>query len=411
VRPGHPYGHGFTELALDTELLRIGKVGLNAASGIMPDGTPFSIPADLPAPEPLDIPADCKNTEVLLALPLRRAGMPEITLDATPSAGLTRYAGADLSVGDSIAGMQSGAEMKVGRLNLKLMLASEPTEAHATLGLARIVERRSSGALELDRNHIPPCLDCQTAQVLKDYLLEVGSLLSHRASALAERLAQPGQRGVAEITDFLMLQVANRYDALFRHLQARQSLHPESLYAVCLQLAGDLATFTHANRRPPDLPAYRHDALYETFMPLVADIRDSLSAVIDQNAQLISLQDRGRGLHTAAIPDLDLLRSAAFILAVNAEVPAETLRSLFPTQVKVGPAEKIRDLVMTQIPGILLRPMPVAPRQLPYHAGFTYFELDRGSEFWKQMEANRLLAMHIAGDFPGLQMELWAIRA
>ncbi|MBI3228688.1 MAG: type VI secretion system baseplate subunit TssK, partial [Burkholderiales bacterium] len=39
----------------------------------------------------------------------------------------------------------------------------------------------------------------------------------------------------------------------------------------------------------------------------------------------------------------------------------------------------------------------------------TYFELDRGSEFWKMLTAAGF-AMHVAGDFPGLKMEFWAIR-
>lgn len=410
VQPGFPYGYGFSQIELDTELLKIGKVGLRSGRGILPDGTPFSLPADTPAPEPLDVPHDCKNTEVFLALPLRRAGLPEICIDPGRNPGLSRYVSQDICVNDNIADIQGSVEMRSGRLNLRLMLASDPTEAYATLGVARISERHSSGAVELDTNYIPPVLNCRASDALEIYLREISNLLTHRASALAGRLSQPGQKGVAEITDFLMLQVVNRFDPWFRHLLQREPLHPEYLYAACLQLAGELATFTHANRRPADLPPYRHDALFETFAPLVADIRESLSALLDQSAVPIPLQDRGRGLHTATIPDLDLLRSAAFILAVNAQVPAETLRSLFPAQVKVGPAEKIRDLVMTQIPGILLRPMPVAPRQIPFHAGFTYFELDRASEFWKQMETNRLLAMHIAGDFPGLQMELWGVR-
>jgi type VI secretion system protein ImpJ len=54
----------------------------------------------------------------------------------------------------------------------------------------------------------------------------------------------------------------------------------------------------------------------------------------------------------------------------------------------------------------------VAPRQIPYHAGFNYFELDtRNNELWKQLEASGGLAMHIAGEFPGLELEFWAIRA
>ncbi|MDD4882271.1 MAG: type VI secretion system baseplate subunit TssK [Gallionellaceae bacterium] len=410
IRPGFPYGYGFSKLELDQELLKMGKVGIRSAHGIMPDGTPFAIPDECPAPPPLDIPSDCKDTAVLLALPLRRAGLPELSLDGNGDSGLPRYRSSDAAVSDNVAGMQGTADMKVGQLNLKLVLASSPAEAYCTLAFAKVSERRSSNMVVLDEKHIPPCLDCHASQILHDYLREIGSLLGHRANALAGRLGQPGQQGVAEITDFLMLQIANRFDPLFRHLQEREPLHPETLYAICLGLAGDLATFTHANRRPADLPAYRHDALVETFTPLIADLRDSLTAVMDQNAVSIELQDRGRGLYTASIPDLDLLRTASFVLAVNAQMAGELLRHSFPTQVKIGPAEKIRDLVMSHLPGIVLQPMPVAPRQLPYHAGFTYFELERSSEFWKALEASRLMALHIAGDFPDLQMELWGIR-
>ncbi|NTV94558.1 MAG: type VI secretion system baseplate subunit TssK [Thiobacillus sp.] len=408
VGPGFAYGYGFTRLVLDQELLKLGKLGIRSARGIMPDGTPFAIPEECPAPPPLEVPTDCKDTVVFLALPLRRAGLPEISLEG--GGGLPRFRSVDAKIGDNIAGMTGEADMKLGQLDLKLVLAGNATEAYATLSVAKITERRSNNTVVLAENHIPPCLDCRANETLHDYLREIASLLGHRANALAGRLGQPGQQGVAEISDFLMLQVANRYDPLFRHLQDRDILHPETLYGTCLGLAGDLATFTHANRRPADLPPYRHDALVETFMPLIADLRDSLTAVMDQNAIPIELQDRGRGLFTATIPDLDLLRTASFILAVNAQMAAELLRHSFPTQVKIGPAEKIRDLVMSHLPGIVLQPMPVAPRQLPYHAGFTYFELDRSSEFWKTLEANRLMALHIAGDFPGLQMELWGIR-
>jgi type VI secretion system protein ImpJ len=108
---------------------------------------------------------------------------------------------------------------------------------------------------------------------------------------------------------------------------------------------------------------------------------------------------------------VQLQRTASFVLAVNAHMPGDALRARFPTQVKIGPAELIRDLVNRQLPGVVLRPLPVAPRQIPYHSGFTYFELEtRGNEIWKQLETSGGLAMHIAGDFPGLALEFWAIR-
>jgi type VI secretion system protein ImpJ len=117
-------------------------------------------------------------------------------------------------------------------------------------------------------------------------------------------------------------------------------------------------------------------------------------------------------VRVALIPDVELQRNASFVLAVTAQMPGDALRARFPTQVKIGPAERIRDLVNLQLPGVALKPLPVAPRQIPYHAGFNYFELEtRDSEMWRQLETSGGLAMHIAGDFPGLELEFWAIRA
>ena len=135
-----------------------------------------------------------------------------------------------------------------------------------------------------------------------------------------------------------------------------------------------------------------------------------LSAAIDSNAIQIDLIDRKHGVRTAVITDLALVRSASFVLAVNARVPAEQLRQHFPAQTKIGPVDRIKDLVNLQLPGITLRPLPVAPRQLPFHAGYYYFELDRNGELWSQLEHNGSMAMHIAGEFPGLELEFWAIR-
>jgi type VI secretion system protein ImpJ len=112
----------------------------------------------------------------------------------------------------------------------------------------------------------------------------------------------------------------------------------------------------------------------------------------------------------AVVPDKELLRTATFVLAVNAHMPPEAVRSGFPAMVKIGSIEKIRDLVNLQLPGIALRALPVAPRQLPFHAGYTYFELDKAGDHWAQLLNSVGFAMHIPNEYPGLQMEFWAIR-
>lgn len=45
---------------------------------------------------------------------------------------------------------------------------------------------------------------------------------------------------MAEIADFLLLQIVNRAQPLVAHFNALSGLHPEALYRVCIGLAGSL---------------------------------------------------------------------------------------------------------------------------------------------------------------------------
>lgn len=405
-----PYAYGFLDLRLDEELLKLGKVGIAQARGITPDGTLFNVPADSALPPPLDIPNDAKNALVALTIPLRRPGMPEAAFELSRDAELVRYVAADAEMSDSMFGTDNVAPLQVGEPNLRIQLAENVSGAFSTLGLVRVIEKRPDGQVVLDANYIPPALDCRAHPRLDEWLKSVFGLLRHRGQALADRVSQPSTKGVAEIADFLLLQLCNRYQPLFEHLQSRALLHPEQLYQILLELAGELSTFGRKERRVPDFAPYRHDALETCYPPVMDEIRRALTAVLDQTAMGISLIDKGKGVYFGDVKDATLVRSAVFVLAVGADIPAERLRATFPTQVKIGPVDKIRDLVMSHLPGIVIRALPVAPRQIPYHAGLCYFELDRGNELWKSIETTRVIAMHIAGEFPGLSLEMWAIR-
>jgi type VI secretion system protein ImpJ len=414
ARTGPLSGHfwGFVGLSVDPAALGLGKVQLTSGHGILPDGTPFEFPGHDDPPEPLDVAPDTRDELIVLALPLRRPGTYEVAVDedADDGGALARFFAGEAEVGDANTSSDGSVPMRIGRLRLRLLRQSEVTGAYCTLGVVKVTERHADNQLILDRSYIPPVLHAACDTTLIGYAREIHGLIHQRGDALASRLGQPGRGGVAEIADFLFLQTLNRYELLFQHLTRHPLLHPERLYSTCLLLAGDLATFSHTSRRPPVLPEYAHDALSTCFPPLIAEIRMSLSMVLEQSAIPIDLQDRKYGVRVAVIPDLELLKEANFVLAVNAQLPGDTLRLRFPTHVKIGPVERIRDLVNLQLPGIQLRSLPIAPRQIPYHAGFNYFELDREGELWKQLDRSGGLAMHIAGDFPGIELEFWAIR-
>jgi len=402
---------GFVALQIDEPALLQGRVMLGLARGVLPDGLAFAIAGDDPAPAAFEVPADARDQIVVLAIAQSRPGVTESDVEGSDSSMPPRWRVAEIDVADMHATSLREAPLQVGRLNLRLMLARDANEGYTTLGVVRVIERRSDGRVVLDTAYVPPMLHAPAHAVLDGYLREVHGMLHQRGEAIAARLAQPGRAGTGEIVDFLMLQVVNHHTPLFAHLQRLPVLHPERFYELCLGLAGELSTFRE-QRRPVAYPDYQHDDQATVFRALMADLRQSLSMVMEQTAVPIDLQTRKSGMRVAIIADVSLQRTAMFVLAVNAQMPGEALRMRFPTQVKIGPAERIVDLVQLQLPGVTLRALPVAPRQIPYHAGYTYFELEtRGNELWKQLETSGGLAMHIAGDFPGLAMELWAVRA
>jgi len=404
------YSWGFLEIILDESLLELGKLAVRSARGVLPDGTPLDCPARDPLPSPLEVPATLRDALVVLALPLRRPGVDEADLRAGMPDSLARYAAGELEVKDSNTSFDRTALIQIGRLRLQLLREADVTAAYASLGVARVVERQADNRVILDRRYVPPMLDVGADPTLAGIVRDVHGLLHQRGDALAERVSQPGPGGVAEIAEFLWLKTINRYEPLFAHLVGMIPLHPERLYAACLELAGELSTFTQPGRRPVAYPFYRHDDLSGSFVPLIADIRRSLSMVLERNAIPIELQTRAHGVRVAMIPDGELRRTARFVLAAKAQLPTERLQASLPTLVKIGPGERIRDLVNLNLPGIVLRSLPVVPRQIPFHAGFLYFELERSGELWKQTEQSGTLVMQIAGEFPGLELEFWAVR-
>ena len=79
--------------------------------------------------------------------------------------------------------------------------------------------------------------------------------------------------------------------------------------------------------------------------------------VREQSAIPSELQERKHGVRVAIIPDIELQRTAVFVLAVNAQIPSEQPRSRFPTQTKIGPAERIRVADRGLREGVLMRLM------------------------------------------------------
>jgi len=399
---------GFTELEIERDLLAIGKLGLRRATGVFPDGTPFCMPDDDPLPPPLELTAQVRDQRVFLAVALRKEGAREARREQLD--GLERFHVQDFEARDITSDSSAAATLEVATLRTRLLLAAETREDFACIPLTHVQECRADRTVVLDERFIPTVLNAHQSARLATFLTELQGLLHQRGEALAARAVASGRGGAAEIADFLMLQVVNRYEPVVSHHVANRFVHPEEFYRLCLEIAGDLATLTSNTRRPAKVAPYQHEDLRASYDPLVAALRAALSVVLEQNAVSIALEKKRFNISVGVVNDKTLFESAAFVLAARADVQTEALRRGFPAQTTIATVESIAKLVNDHLPGVPLQPLAVVPRQIPFHAGFVYFELDRNDARFRDLKSGGGIAIHVPETFPGLAMELWAIR-
>lgn len=402
-----PYGWGVCRLSIDQQSLKFGQFALAELEALLADGTVLQLPEVEALPAPIQVNKSCRDQLVYLCLALDKTSGQNISSDPGK---ICRYGHAEHSVADNSLAEEATELLQLARLRLLFKLESEDRGGFICLPVARIREVSEQGEVKLVKKFIPPLLDIQQDGELTAFVSEALGMLCQRAEALADRLGK-GQGTANSIADFLMLQVLNRYEPQLRHLKSGVLEHPLSLYRLMVSMLGELATFTSRQKRPPQFPEYQHDDLTTVFGNLGVILNQTLSVVLEQTAQALPLEQAKFGILVSPLTDKTLLEYAQFVLAVSADLPAEDIRKHLPARLKIGPVEHIRELVNNQLPGIAVTGLPVAPRQVPYHAGYHYFQLDKGSIYWERLANSGGLALHLSGNYPGLKIELWAIKS
>ncbi|HMO68531.1 MAG TPA: type VI secretion system baseplate subunit TssK [Novosphingobium sp.] len=403
-----PYPWGLTEIEIDEDLAAIGKFTLVRARGIMPDGTPFSIPDDMAPPPPLDMPADVRDAVVYLTLPAAQVGAQEFE-EADRAGPDIRFLVAEAEVVDAFSPDRSAEPVELARPNLRLGITRDQTYGRILCGLAMVREMQARRVMFDDR-YIPPVMDIRAARPLRNGLVDILGRCEQRADELALRAVEATDGGAETFASFLLLQALNRWVPVLRHLDALPVVHPERLYQDLASLAGEIATLIKPERRAPPLPPYEHENLRGTFEPLFDLLQSMLSAVFDRSAVQLPLEAAGPGAWVSTIADRNLYQYGYFYLAVRAAASAEEVRQMFPSVAKLGAVEKMRQIVDSALPGVPLRHTPTPPPQLRVLPGYVYFELDRGASDWRDFSTATALGLHVAGDWPQLRMELWCVK-
>ena len=410
-----PFFWGFSQYEIDREALTYGKLVLRTARGVLPDGTPFDILGHAELPEPLTILPEHLGKMLYLAVPLRLDNSDETIFSQHDASSLARFRAEEAELCDTNAIRQGPKPVQLGTLRLKLVSETEMTESWIGLALTRVKAIQPDGSVLLHMDdYIPPVTGYAANPLLAEWLTHLNGLVKMRAQMLASRLSTSDGKASAsaEVVDYLLLQIFNKYEPILDHLRHIPELPPIVMYEELAKLAGELSTFVRTKtRRPKPAPGYDHARLYPSIRPLVDDVHDLLNQILVRAGQLIDLHAKGNGVWSASMLPNELQSFSNLVLAVHAQLPMDALHQQFHAQVKISAPQQLHELVRSHLPGLILQGLPVPPRQIPYSAGYVYFELNKSGTFWERIATTGALALHVAGEFPGLKMELWGIRS
>lgn len=411
--PLSPFFWGFSELRIDPESLTLGKLVLARASGVYADGTPFDIPGQTPPPAPLTLKPEHIGQTIHLALAIRVPNGEETTFDDAPGS-TARNSVFDIEIRDANSIGQGAKSVQLSNLRLVLTPEKELTSAWMGLPVVKLITLRSDGSAELEPSFIAPVNRYGASDLLNQWVSQLHGTLKQRLDQLAERLSGSNGQGstqAAEVSDFLLLQILNRYEPQMDHLLRVKETAPEPAYLLLRSLASELSTFVRVDtRKAQSVPPYQHLDPYTTFKKLVEETRELLNNLLVRSAQLIELQLKSHGLYQASVDPAELGGYTHLVLAVAADVPAEQLAQQFTAYSKLAPTDRLPELVRLHLPGVALRLLPVPPRQIPFNAGYVYLQLEAQGPHWSHLQSHGGIGLHVGKAFPGLRMELWGVR-
>ncbi|WP_371136561.1 type VI secretion system baseplate subunit TssK [Novosphingobium sp.] len=406
-----PYPWGITELQVDENMAAMGKFAVLRCAGVMPDGTAFSLPDQLPLPPPIDIPADSRDALISLTLPAQQLGAVEFRESEGASAEV-RFMVDEEDVADSFSGERVREPIEIGRPNLRFGVTRDQTYGRVCLGLVRVREVQNK-RLMFDDRYIPPAQDIRACTRLKGGLTDILGRADQRAKELALRAVEATDGGAETFASFLLLQALNRWGPMLQHLDSLPAVHPERLYEQLVGMAGELATLARPERKAPPFPRYDHENLQLTFDPVLDLLQTMLSYDAPRSAIQLPIELVEPGSYVSVIRDHTLYQYGYFYLAVNTAGNLDQARTMFPNLAKIGPGQNMHAIVHASLPGIPLRHIPTPPSQLRVLPGYVYFELDRGVAEWREFARASALGLHVADPnnmLPDLKLELWCVK-
>ena len=400
---------GLSEIQIDLAALSGGTFNLVKCVGVLPDGLLFDMPANDPLPKSRSFdelfPAVAEKLEVFLAIPIENVAGNNCQMNDAVNSNNTRYILQNIEMLD----YNTGTNMRsigIVKPNIQFKFGDESLEDYTSIKLGQI-NRSADGKFTMDKNFISPSLSISASEALMNCTRDVlGSLIS-KSKELRNLASIPKpELSLTQIEILLMLQTINTYIPLLNYYYASKNIHPENLYILFLNLAGQLSTYSNLGIKTGEFPAYEHTHLTEIFGQVIEEINSALSLkkTLEKREQKVPLRKQADTLYVGELSPAQI--PAQFFISVKTDIPEKKIITELPKNIKISAYEEIFAVGQAGIQGVSVEYVGRPPVGIQIDEKAHYFKINKEGRFWDKIVKKNNIAFFIASEFKSLEMEL-----
>jgi type VI secretion system protein ImpJ len=372
----------------------------------MPDGLPFEMPENEPLPMMRSFEeffsATSEKLEVYLTIPIENISGNNCKINGAPSSNNSRFTLQNIDLLD----YNSGTNLRsigIVKPNFQLKFGGESLDDFSSLKIGEI--SRSSTESTMDKNIFCPLLNISGH--LSDYgRRNFGLLISKSKELKSQSLIKKPELSLNQVEILMMLQSVNIFIPLLNYYHRAKNIHPENLYVLFLNIAGQLSGYSNSGSKITDLPSYDHKHLTEIFLQVTDEIKIMLNVqkTVARRDLIIPLRKHSETLFVGQLSPEHL--SAQFYIAVQGDLPEKKIITELPKNIKISAYEEIFAVHQAGIQGVNIeyaaRPAPGISVNEKAH----YFKINKEGRFWDKITSKNNIAFFIASEFKSLQLEL-----
>ena len=419
VQWDHQYYYGIRTIEFSKEALANNHFQIHTLSARMKDGTLISLEQGQ-EPDRLDLkPSFLELEKVLVDLTEAFAeeamvrvylGVPKLQLgnqnvgrgDASDHGLKPRFLQYDQEIQDeSQGGNDQSVQLK--HPNIRLLLSTQDLSGYELLPLCQIQRAgEREGTPQLDPKYIPPVLAIDTwPELSRDIVRAVYDVIGKKIDILSQQVVNRGitlqSQEPGDLDRIMMLTQINAASAVLSVLAFARGVHPFQAYTELCRIVGQLSIFD-PQRRPPEIPRYDHDDLAPIFRRVKEEIERLLETVQEHEYEQRYFVGVGLGMQVT-LKQKWLNNDWQWYVGVHkTEITDEECRVLLSSgqlDWKLGSSRQVEILFQHRAQGVQLVPLNRAPRALPINRDWTYYEVTRGNEAWKDVQETQTLAMRL----------------